>query len=267
MISQPCQSLFVAPCSHTWHYKCIRIIINGPHWPHFICPNCRSVADLEAELDDPSGNWEEVDPAEATIQTPQTTDLPQKTQQSRGQVNVSEGAGGLVEPPEPMDSQPHRNGSGAIEIAEGSDDSSADDAVRGARGDLSNLHINDESPSPSDSESPAQHASNATVGPLDIISRKPVPGVSIATSSHLEQPNSRMQRTSTRTPSPNGLSSSVGDALAGAEGPMTPRNDAGPFIFDGRAGRGADVQFAALATMNLTAAAATSLPETRQSPA
>jgi hypothetical protein len=53
-IVQPCQSLFVAPCSHTWHYKCIRIIINGPHWPHFICPNCRSVADLEAELDEPS---------------------------------------------------------------------------------------------------------------------------------------------------------------------------------------------------------------------
>ena len=126
---------------------------------------------------------------------------------------------------------------------------------------------NDESPSPSDSESPAQQTSNATVAPLDIISRKPVPGVSIATSSHLEQPNSHMERTSTRTPSPNGLSSLVGDALAGVEGPMTPRNDAGPFIFDGSAGRGADVQLAALATMNLTAAAVTPLPETPQSAA
>ncbi|POS86936.1 hypothetical protein EPUL_000431 [Erysiphe pulchra] len=48
----PCQPLFVAPCSHTWHYKCIRVIINGPHWPHFICPNCRSIADLEAELEE-----------------------------------------------------------------------------------------------------------------------------------------------------------------------------------------------------------------------
>jgi hypothetical protein len=73
-----------------------------------------------------------------------------------------------------------------------------------------------------------------------------------------------MERTSTRTPSPNGLSSSAGDALAGVEGPMTPRNDVGPFIFDGSAGRGADVQLAALATMNLTAAADSSLPETPQ---
>jgi len=267
MTSQPCQSLFVAPCSHTWHYKCIRIIINGPHWPHFICPNCRSVADLEAELDDPSGNWEEVDPAEATIQTPQTTEPSQNTQQSREQVSSADGTGVLVEPPESVDSQPHRNGSGTIEIAEVSDDSSADDRVSGARRDLSSLHINDESPSPSDSESPAQQTSNATVAPLDIISRKPVPGVSIATSSHLEQPNSHMERTSTRTPSPNGLSSLVGDALAGVEGPMTPRNDAGPFIFDGSAGRGADVQLAALATMNLTAAAVTPLPETPQSAA
>jgi hypothetical protein len=60
------------------------------------------------------------------------------------------------------------------------------------------------------------------------------------------------------------LSSSAGDALAGVEGPMTPRNDAGPFIFDGSAGRGADVQLATLATMNLTAAASTPPPATPQ---
>ncbi|KAF2745995.1 hypothetical protein M011DRAFT_468879 [Sporormia fimetaria CBS 119925] len=48
----PCQSLFVAPCSHVWHYKCIRPILNGPTWPNFLCPNCRAVADLEADVED-----------------------------------------------------------------------------------------------------------------------------------------------------------------------------------------------------------------------
>jgi len=63
---KPCQSLFVAPCSHTWHYKCVRRIINSPMWPQFICPNCRAVADLEADVDDPfpDAEWEEVDAAE-----------------------------------------------------------------------------------------------------------------------------------------------------------------------------------------------------------
>ncbi|KZF26618.1 SMAD/FHA domain-containing protein, partial [Xylona heveae TC161] len=46
----PCQSLFVAPCSHVWHYKCIRPILSGSNWPQFLCPNCRAVADLEADV-------------------------------------------------------------------------------------------------------------------------------------------------------------------------------------------------------------------------
>ncbi|KAJ4329984.1 hypothetical protein N0V95_010120 [Ascochyta clinopodiicola] len=57
----PCQSLFVAPCSHVWHYKCIRPILNGPTWPNFLCPNCRAVADLEADVEDPGDfeDWED----------------------------------------------------------------------------------------------------------------------------------------------------------------------------------------------------------------
>ena len=63
---QPCQSLFVAPCSHVWHYKCIRPILNGPTYPNFLCPNCRAVTDLEADVDDPVDfdEWEAEEPAE-----------------------------------------------------------------------------------------------------------------------------------------------------------------------------------------------------------
>ncbi|KAG0309152.1 hypothetical protein BGZ98_004898 [Dissophora globulifera] len=56
------QSLFVAPCSHVYHYKCIRPLLMATH-PGFLCPLCRTFADLEdsVEIDDP---LEEGTPAE-----------------------------------------------------------------------------------------------------------------------------------------------------------------------------------------------------------
>jgi len=199
------------------------------------------------------------------MQSPPAGNLPESTHQPRREEpNSSEGTRVLVEPPEPTETLPQHNVNDDMEVAEASDVSSVDSGLGGIidnRRVPDDVHSNDDSPSPSDTESPAQHTSNATVAPVDIISRKPLPGIPTA---RLEQSSSRMERTSTRTPSPNGLSSSSGDALAGVEGPMTPRNDAGPFIFDGSAGRGADVQLAALATMNLSATAESPLPETPQ---
>ncbi|EWC48543.1 hypothetical protein DRE_01765 [Drechslerella stenobrocha 248] len=57
----PCQPLFVAPCSHVWHYKCIRPIIEQ-NFPILPCPNCREIADLEAEIEEANDeNWEDMD--------------------------------------------------------------------------------------------------------------------------------------------------------------------------------------------------------------
>ncbi|KAG2172863.1 hypothetical protein INT43_000213 [Umbelopsis isabellina] len=49
----PRQALFLAPCSHHFHYKCIRPLL-ASH-PGFQCPLCRSYADLDApvEVDQP----------------------------------------------------------------------------------------------------------------------------------------------------------------------------------------------------------------------
>ncbi|KAI5956744.1 hypothetical protein KGF54_000361 [Candida jiufengensis] len=47
----PCQAIFISPCSHHWHYKCIRPIIIKSY-PQFYCPNCRTMCDLETDLDD-----------------------------------------------------------------------------------------------------------------------------------------------------------------------------------------------------------------------
>ncbi|KAK9332272.1 SMAD/FHA domain-containing protein [Lipomyces starkeyi] len=56
----PCQSLFVAPCSHVWHYKCIRPIIIR-NYPQFLCPNCRAVCDLEADVEQEKTHEDVVD--------------------------------------------------------------------------------------------------------------------------------------------------------------------------------------------------------------
>ncbi|KAI8066816.1 hypothetical protein BC940DRAFT_367859 [Gongronella butleri] len=45
----PLQALFVAPCSHVYHFKCLRPII-FQHYPAFSCPICRSYFDLEASV-------------------------------------------------------------------------------------------------------------------------------------------------------------------------------------------------------------------------
>ncbi|KAJ1544389.1 hypothetical protein HK405_008695 [Cladochytrium tenue] len=44
----PCQALFMSPCSHCYHYKCIRNLL----WqsPMFLCPLCRQVANLDASV-------------------------------------------------------------------------------------------------------------------------------------------------------------------------------------------------------------------------
>ncbi|CAO3598343.1 unnamed protein product [Absidia cylindrospora] len=42
----PLQALFVSPCAHTYHYKCIRPLLSS--YPGFQCPICRTYSDLDA---------------------------------------------------------------------------------------------------------------------------------------------------------------------------------------------------------------------------
>lgn len=44
----PKQAFFIAPCQHAFHYKCARPLLD--HYPGFLCPLCRSYADLEASV-------------------------------------------------------------------------------------------------------------------------------------------------------------------------------------------------------------------------
>lgn len=198
------------------------MIINGPHWPHFVCPNCRSVADLEAELDEPVAEeeWEQLEaedievPAEVAPALEirnQTSDQPQRP---------------APEPPTQESDLDHSIPSDG-EVVEISDESDA--RVSDTAETMGYMNINDEAHSPISSVSSNADISNATVPPVNIV-RKAVPAIG-SSSSQFEQASSRNQHLA-RTPSPNGLPSSLSDPLISGEGPMTPRNDVGPFVFE-----------------------------------
>jgi hypothetical protein len=221
-------------------------VINSPNWPHFICPNCRSVADLEADVE--VGEWEDADAVEEASVEVETAALVDASRRQKS--STTEGT--------QVADQEQLNGSASVqngsEVEESSDDLESNDRVNQISEALGEIVL-DESPSPSDSiesQNP-QISNNATVAPVDIIGRKPVPFSA----------STLLDRRSTRTPSPNGTSSSLDVAVNGNEGPMTPRNDVGPFVFDGSAGTSSDARMAAIATMNLNAA--TEIPQ--QAPA
>ena len=44
------QALFIAPCSHAFHYKCIRPLLETHH-PAFSCPLCRTFANLDEDVE------------------------------------------------------------------------------------------------------------------------------------------------------------------------------------------------------------------------
>ncbi|KAI1174197.1 hypothetical protein F4777DRAFT_580239 [Nemania sp. FL0916] len=168
----PCQSLFVAPCSHTWHYKCIREMLQGPSAPIFMCPNCRATADLEAEVDEPSEEWQKFTENQAE-------------EKAEGEAAPESGAPTSSVPPLTSDS--HRRSEDQVDL-----------------GDTT------------------MHISNTTTP-------QPYPASARRVAS---QPVSIPNGPQRRTPSPvrAGL-------LMGHEQLTTPRNDAGPWVFDGNPAR------------------------------
>ncbi|TVY19895.1 E3 ubiquitin-protein ligase DMA1 [Lachnellula arida] len=212
---------------------------------------------LEAELEDPFANvenaeWEEV---QAVDDSPVAAD---------GLIQSPEPTGELeheTEPTEALNTFLHAEGEDLepdhIDPSDGVDEAS-DDSSQGANQvgeDLGYLNV-EEPPSPiSSAGSQPDQISNSTVPPVNI---------SRPRGTHLERPDPRIGQSRSRTPSPNGIPSSLSDALVGTEGPMTPRNDAGPFVFDGSAGRSSGSRLASLTAMNLSVAA--DLPSPRSSP-
>ena len=55
----PFQALFLAPCSHCFHYKCVTTLLGAGFM--FQCPLCRQVANLEASVAEPDDVGVEID--------------------------------------------------------------------------------------------------------------------------------------------------------------------------------------------------------------
>ena len=180
------------------------------------------MADLEAELDEPVAEeeWEQLDAEDIDV-TKQVAPALEIRNQTTDQTQ-------RAAPQLPMhESDPEQSIPSDSEVVEISDESDA--RVSDTAEAMEYMNINDEAPSPISSVSSNADISNATVPPVNIV-RKAIP-VMGGVSSQFEQTPSRIQQLA-RTPSPNRLPSSLSDPLINGEGPMTPRNDVGPFVFE-----------------------------------
>ncbi|KAK7421838.1 hypothetical protein QQZ08_009783 [Neonectria magnoliae] len=196
----PCQSLFVAPCSHTWHFKCVRSLLMSPQYPIFICPNCRAGADLEADVDELAEEWQQ-------LKSEEEAEAEANAEAEAAATPATEEAPALpVETPE-----------AATPERDLSDDH--DDVM-----DLT-VSITPESPQ-------RANLPHTVSEPLPIRNAGSGAGRQFALRD-------------SRTPSPPGLN--------GTEGPITPRNNAGPWVFDGSAGRNADATTAEMRSLDAAA--------------
>ena len=222
----PCQALFVAPCSHVWHYKCVRNLIHGPNWPNFLCPNCRFVADLEADVEPLEEDEEEFEElpsfpdAEEGVDPDQSGETGVSSDDAVGSSNgIGGDAGNLTDDSAPNPRTPSRLRDTLFQPLDNSDRTAniTDDELAGLV-DTINL----EPPTPT---SPAQASSSSAVTSPVAISMN-------GSKTRAAPPADLMSAATPTSTAPFALGANIV-----SEGPMTPRNNAGPYVLDGRAGR------------------------------
>ncbi|KAF2873523.1 FHA domain-containing protein [Massariosphaeria phaeospora] len=224
----PCQSLFVAPCSHVWHYKCIRPILNGATWPNFLCPNCRAVADLEADVED-MGDFEEWDDEVVQTNGEPATD----GEQSQNDRHVTPRASTV-----PLNGQPSSSAeaNGLSSLA----DLEAAISNINASASLNGI-ANGVAPAPS---TPQRHTASA-----------PPSSVTQPVAINVTSANERTGLSPLFQQTVDGLNPNHAPDC-----PMTPRNDAGPFVLDGSAGRGSGVRLRDTDSPSSSSSGAPTLP-------
>jgi hypothetical protein len=182
--------------------------LNGPTWPNFLCPNCRAVADLEEDVED-TGEFEDWEGEEEPV----NGDSSAQTDPEKADRHVT---------PRSSKVSVHGNGNG-----NDSDGGSGGVGLTGLEQQITNIDING-------------------TDPLNGVAGHDIPQTP---DRHLTPPTSSItQPVTINVLGANeftGLSPlypAVNDGLTPdrvADGPMTPRNDAGPFVLDGSAGRAA----------------------------
>ncbi len=187
-------------------------MLHGPKWPTFLCPNCRAVSDLEAEIEEIPEVWEELPaPSARTIDAPIV--------EAEAEVPPASGAVGEAVPELPSISigptlGPLENGGPSAPRL-----SAHQEEVPSQNGAVNQ---------------PVQPIVNAPAGDVTVNGANGVNGTN-GTSSIQGAP---APQNGVRNPPVNIPGAAVElAASAAAEGPLTPRNDIGPFVMDGTAGR------------------------------
>ncbi|KAI4230167.1 MAG: hypothetical protein L6R36_000280 [Xanthoria steineri] len=234
----PCQALFVAPCSHVWHYKCIRPILNDHKtFPSFLCPNCRAVADLDADVDDPDAmnDWEDDEDSSGSVAGPKETPAVDGPSHEAAQRALDE-----------EDTSLATATTRQLSVRNGMDPPPESAEYTGV-----------DAPPPSRSAlSPTADRGTASSSLPNLLNRRNAQGItpprhmplpSTVEGQALTTPLSQHVFLRPITPSQSLLAdgdflsreATTSDAMTpGSEiGPMTPTNNAGPFVFDGSAGR------------------------------
>ncbi|KAL8998281.1 MAG: hypothetical protein Q9169_002595 [Polycauliona sp. 2 TL-2023] len=234
----PCQALFVAPCSHVWHYKCIRPILNDHKtFPSFLCPNCRAVADLDADVDDPDAmiDWGDDEDSSGSVAGPKEAPALNGTSHEAVKQALDEEDTSLATATTRQLSV--RNG---IDPPPESAEYTGVDAPPPSRSAISPTADRETT---SSSLPSLLHRRNAR----GITPPRQMPLPSTDEGQAVTLPLSQQDFLRPITPSQSLLADGdflnreavMGDAMTpGSElGPMTPTNNAGPFVFDGSAGR------------------------------
>ncbi|KAK1094557.1 hypothetical protein LTR48_000106 [Friedmanniomyces endolithicus] len=208
----PCQALFVAPCSHVWHYQCVRNLIHGPHYPNFLCPNCRFMADLEADIEPPEEMEDEMGglgvdgegqqpPSQSSDEDPVASTRPEDG------INYTDEQLAWLLQNSSLQSTPQPSTHG----------------ISGGKPHLLNSHTPVAPLNQSKNHSTSTRPVAISPPPLDRRSTSAT-DLLLGASAFSTTPTSNVQF-------------ALASGVAMGDGPMTPRNDAGPFVLDGSAGR------------------------------
>lgn len=172
----------------------------GPSYPIFSCPNCRAAADLDMDVEEVSDEWQQLDSG------------PEEANDNPFADNASQ-----------QEAEPDRQGAQSAQSTQSAQSDDVPPAVADVPQAVSReVEMGDSTvllnSSPAAGNTTLAHTTTSSPVAIPSASRTPTAGT----------PSNR----GTRTPSPTGA------PLANCtEGPMTPRNDAGPWVFDGDAGR------------------------------
>jgi E3 ubiquitin-protein ligase DMA1/2 len=207
-----------------WHYKCIRPLLEGKNsvYPQFQCPNCRAYSDLTADVDVAQSDIDEWMDNTDDQENPVTETNPDPINNTA--VAIEHMNGQVTGEPECTNRAPAAGSETVQPTTNGAQ-------VEAPPATATPSEIIDGIPSPlairtstllarrqaTNPASPELTTMNANIDMPDRADE-----LELAT--ELEQ-----QRTSTQTPDPS--------EIINGEGPLTPRNNAGPFVFDGSAGR------------------------------